>query len=153
MSADTLVKMAEDSFIASVNYRQIDRRGAFIGDPYFLGLLPLVWGTQAEFQVIIGSHLAVIPTWKIAWWWGWCTFQFSRCRGWRHSGRGWRMLKLVRRWLAYHAFISAIHASFVLPCSILPDLQPINQTWAMWKLRMGSDGIIRNFGIGPNIKW
>ena len=44
VSADTLVKMAEDSFIDSVNYRQIYRHGAFIGDPYFLGLLSLVWG-------------------------------------------------------------------------------------------------------------
>ena len=45
VSANTLVKMTEDSFIASVNYRQIYRYGAFIGDPYFLRLLPLVWGT------------------------------------------------------------------------------------------------------------
>ena len=45
VSADTLVKMAEDSFIASVNYRQFYRHGAFIGDPYFLRLLPLVWET------------------------------------------------------------------------------------------------------------
>ena len=31
VSADTLVKMAEDSFIASVSYRQIYRHSAFIG--------------------------------------------------------------------------------------------------------------------------
>ena len=33
VSAGTLVKMAEDSFIASVNYRQIYRHGTFIGNP------------------------------------------------------------------------------------------------------------------------
>ena len=41
--------------------------------------------TEAEFQVVIGSHSAVIPTWKVAWWRGWCTFQFPRCRGWLFS--------------------------------------------------------------------
>ena len=45
VSTDTLVKMAEDSFIASISYRQIYSHGAFIGDPYFLRLLKLVWGT------------------------------------------------------------------------------------------------------------
>ena len=45
VSADTLVKMAEDSFIASASYRQIYRHCAFIGDPYLLRLLSLVWGT------------------------------------------------------------------------------------------------------------
>ena len=41
--------------------------------------------TEAEFQVVIGSHLAVIPSWKVAWWRGWCAFHFSRCRGWLFS--------------------------------------------------------------------
>ena len=45
VSADTLVKMAEDSFAASVKNRQINRHGAFTRDPYILRLFSLVWGT------------------------------------------------------------------------------------------------------------
>ena len=41
--------------------------------------------TEAKFQLVIGSHLAVIPNWKVAWWRGWCAFHFSRCRGWLFS--------------------------------------------------------------------
>ena len=48
---------------------------------------------EAEFQVVIGGHSAVIPTWKVAWWRGWCTFQFSRCRGWLSS-----MSRVTPRW-------------------------------------------------------
>ena len=51
VSADTLVKIAEDSFIASVNYRQIYRHG-----------VAGIRNTEAEFQVVIGFHSAVIPT-------------------------------------------------------------------------------------------
>ena len=52
-----------------------------------------VRNTEAEFQVVIGSHSAVILTWKVAWWRGWCTFQFSRCRGWLFS-----MSRVTPRW-------------------------------------------------------
>ena len=100
VSADTLVKMAEDFFIALVNYRQINRHGAFIGDPYFLRLLSLVWGTlRGSFK----SLQAVIQPWfqleKLRGDEGDAHFSFPGvegdcfpCRGWRHGGRGWRML-------------------------------------------------------------
>ena len=56
VSVDTLVKMAGDSFNVSVNYREINRHGTFIGEPYFLRLLSLFGKTEAEFQAVISSH-------------------------------------------------------------------------------------------------
>ena len=52
-----------------------------------------VRNTETEFKVVIGSHSVVIPTWKVALWRGWCTFQFSRRRGCLFS-----MSRVTRRW-------------------------------------------------------
>ena len=130
VSADTLVKMAEDSFIASVNYRQIWGHCAFIGDPYFLRLLSLVWGTlRRSFK----SWWSVIQPWfrleKLRGDEGDAHFSFPGvegdcfpCRGWRHGGRGWCMLNWPDGdWhitLSFQLFMSPF-----VPCSILPDLK------------------------------
>ena len=79
VSADTLVKMAEEYFAASANLQTL----RIYWKPILLEIIVAgMRHTEAEFQVAIDSHSAVIPTWKVAWWRGWCTFQFSRCRGW-----------------------------------------------------------------------
>ena len=83
VSADTLVKMADNYFVASASYRQIYRHCAFRGDPSFLRLLSLAWDTLGrKFQVVVGCHSGVIAAWKVAWWRRWCIFLFSQCRGW-----------------------------------------------------------------------
>ena len=55
--------------------------------------------------------------------------------------------------IAFNAFFSAIRVSFVLPCSILPDLKhnEPNQLLgnAGWN-RMWSDRIITHFDTGPD---
>ena len=62
-------------------------------------IVPGMRNIEAGFQVVIGSHSAVIPTWKLCGDEGDAHFSFPGvegdcfpCRGWRHCGRGWRML-------------------------------------------------------------
>ena len=118
VSADTLVKMVDNYFVASESYRQIYRHSAFCGDPSSLRLLLLTWETlRQRFKSCKAVIQAESHPEKSCGDEGYAHFCFPgaegdclRCRGWRHDRHdAMKHASLVKQGLINHAFNSNIY--------------------------------------------